>query len=161
DEIERIEREGRDNFEAIADTIARTGIDCSWEPTGTLIVSNAAHDVPWCADAVESLTRFGYDAELLDRDAVRGEVDSPNYLAGFWKRSGSAQLDPARLPWGLATLAERLGARIHEHTPATAIAEDGDRAGVRTTLGSVRARRAFLATNAFPPLAKEIRRYVL
>ena len=161
DEIERIEHEGRDNFEGIADTIAGNGIDCSWEPTGTLIVATAPHAVPWCADAVESLTRFGYDAELLDRDAVRGEVDSPTYLAGFWKRSGSAQLDPARLAWGLATLAERLGARIHEHTPATAIEEDGDAVVVRTPLGSVRSRRAILATNAFPPLAKEIRRYVL
>ena len=126
-----------------------------------MIVATAPHAVPWCADAVESLTRFGYDTELLDRDAVRGEVDSPTYLAGFWKRSGSAQLDPARLAWGLAALAERLGATIHEHTPATAIEEDGDAVVIRTPLGSVRARRAILATNAFPPLAKEIRRYVL
>jgi glycine/D-amino acid oxidase-like deaminating enzyme len=161
DEIERIEQEGRDNFDAIGDTIAREGIDCSWEPSGTLIVATAPHAVPWCASAVASLTSFGYDAELLDRDAVRAEVGSPTYLAGFWKRTGSAQVDPARLAWGLAALAERLGAAIHEHTPAIAIEEDGDAVVVRTPLGRVRARRAILATNAFPPLAKEIRRYVL
>jgi len=161
DEIERIEREGQENFDGIADTIAREGIDCSWEPSGTLIAATMPHAVPWCASAVESLTEFGYDAELLDREAVRAEVDSPTYLAGFWKRTGAAQLDPARLAWGLAALAERLGATIHEHTRATAIEEDGDTVVVRTPLGRVRARRAILATNAFPPLAKEIRRYVL
>src|SRR6476620_6071692 len=85
-EIERIEREGRENFEGIADTIAREGIDCSWEPSGTLIVATAPHAVPWCASAVESLTRFGYDAELLDRDGVQAELGSPTFLAGFWRR---------------------------------------------------------------------------
>jgi glycine/D-amino acid oxidase-like deaminating enzyme len=161
DEIQRIEREGRENFEGIADTIAREGVDCSWEPSGTLIVATEPHAVPWCASAVDGMTGFGYDVELLDRDAVRAEVDSPTYLAAFWKRSGAALFDPARLAWGLAGLAERLGATIHEHTKATAIEEDDDAVIVRTRLGRVRARRAILATNAFPPLAKEIRRYVL
>src|SRR6185312_12039002 len=50
-----------------------------------------------------------------------------------------AQLDPARLAWGLAALAERLGVTIHEHSPATAIEEDGDAVVIRTPLGSVRA----------------------
>jgi len=161
DEIERIEREARENFDGIADTIATNAIDCSWEPSGTLIVAAEPHAVPWCAGAVETMTEFGYDAELLDRDAVRAEVDSPTYLAAFWKRSGAALVDPARLAWGLAHLAERLGATIHEHTRATAIEDDGDALVVRTQLGRVRARRAILATNAFPPLAKEIRHYVL
>ncbi len=161
DEIERIEQEGRENLDAIGDTITRHGIDCSWEPTGTLIVATAPHAVPWCDDAVESLTKFGYDAEVLDRDAVRAEVDSPTYLAGFWKRSGSAQVDPARLAWGLAAAAEGLGAAIREHTPVRSIDEDGDALVVRTALGRVRARRVILATNAFPPLAKKLRRYVL
>jgi glycine/D-amino acid oxidase-like deaminating enzyme len=160
-EIERIEREGRENFDGIADTIASAGIDCSWEPSGTLIVATEPYAVAWCAGAVESMTAFGYDVELLDRDRVRAEVDSPTYLAGFWKRSGAALVDPARLAWGLAGVAERLGATVHEHSRATVIEEDGDALVVRTQLGRVRARRAILATNAFPPLAKEIRRYVL
>ena len=141
DEIERIEQEGRENLDAIGDTIARHGIDCSWEPAGTLIVATAPHAVPWCDDAVASLTAFGYDAEVLDRDAVRAEVDSPTYLAGFWKRTGSAQVDPARLAWGLAATAEGLGAAIHEHSPVRSIEEDGDALVVRTPLGRVRARR--------------------
>ena len=104
------EQEGRENLDRSATTFARRGIDCSWEPTGTLIVAAAPHMVPWCDDAVVSLTSFGYDAEVLDRDAIRAEVDSPTYLGGFWKRTGSAQLDPARLTWGLAATAEGLGA---------------------------------------------------
>ncbi|MFL5790266.1 MAG: NAD(P)/FAD-dependent oxidoreductase, partial [Actinomycetota bacterium] len=39
--------------------------------------------------------------------------------------------------------------------------DEGDALVVRTALGRVRAQRVILATNAFPPLAREIRRYVL
>ena len=43
----------------------------------------------------------GRDVELLDRDEVRAEVDSPTYLGGLWDRDGCAMVDPARLAWGL------------------------------------------------------------
>ena len=55
--------------------------------------------------------------EYLDQDAVRAEVASPTYLAGLWERDDNALVDPARLAWGLADTAERLGVRIHEDTP--------------------------------------------
>jgi glycine/D-amino acid oxidase-like deaminating enzyme len=160
-EIERIEREGFENLEGIEATIARHGIDCSWEPTGSLIVATEPHAIDWCRSAVESLSSFGYGASFLDRDAVRAEVDSPTYLAAFWKRTGSALVDPARLAWGVADAAERLGARIHEHARVLAIEDDGDGLVVRTSIGRVRARRVILGTNAFPPVAAKIRRYVL
>ena len=57
-------------------------------------VATEPHRSPWCDDAVASLTAFGHDASVLDRDAVRAEVNSPTYLAGFWKRTGSAHGRP-------------------------------------------------------------------
>ena len=70
-------------------------------------------------------------------------------------------LDPARLCWGLARAAEAAGASVFEASPVTALRADG--AGVRadTAGGSVRARHALLATSAFPPLVRAIRRYVV
>jgi glycine/D-amino acid oxidase-like deaminating enzyme len=61
----------------------------------------------------------------------------------------------------VANAAEQLGARIFEHSAAITIDDDGDGLVVRTAIGRVRARRVILATNAFPPLVREIRRYVL
>jgi glycine/D-amino acid oxidase-like deaminating enzyme len=160
-EIERIEQEGRENLEGIAATIERHGIDCVWETSGSLIVATEPHQVAWCRGAVERLTAFGSEASFLDREEVRAEVDSPTYLAAFWKRSGAALVDPARLAWGLAEAAERWGARLHEHSPVVAIDDVGDALVVRTTIGQVRARRVILGTNAFAPIATKIRRYVL
>ena len=160
-EIERIEQEGRDNLAGIAEAIERYGIDCAWEPTGTLVVATEPHQVQWCRDAVPHLAEHGHDVAFLDRAAVRAEVGSPTYIGGFWRKDGGACIDPARLAWGLAAAAERLGARIHEHSTVTAITDDGDAVILRTALGRVRARRVILATNAYPPLAKKLQRYIL
>jgi glycine/D-amino acid oxidase-like deaminating enzyme len=160
-EIERIEQEGRENLEGITQAIERHGIDCTWEATGTLAVATEPHQVQWCRDAVPHLTAYGHEVSFLDREAVRAEVNSPLYLGGFWRKDGGACIDPARLAWGLAAAAERLGARIHEESMVTSIEDDGDAVIVRTALGQVRARRVILGTNAFPPLRKKLQRYIL
>jgi glycine/D-amino acid oxidase-like deaminating enzyme len=161
EEMATLERLGRENLAAIRATVARHAIDCGWEDTGTIDVATAPHQLPWLADAAEQHRRYGWDAQQLDADAVRAHVDSPTYLGGVWSRDVCALVDPARLCWGLARAAEAAGARVFEGSPVTALARDG--AGVRaeTAGGRVLARRALLATAAFPPLVRAIRRYVV
>jgi glycine/D-amino acid oxidase-like deaminating enzyme len=161
EEIDAIEREGDRNLEGIAASIERYGIECAWEPTGTLMAATEPHQVEWCREATTHLGERGYDVTFLDRDEVRAEVASPTYLAGIWRKDRGASIDPAQLAWGLAGAAESLGARIYEHAPVRSMTDDGDMVVLRTALGRVRARRVILATNAFPPLARKIRRYVL
>jgi glycine/D-amino acid oxidase-like deaminating enzyme len=160
-EIEAIERQGVENLAGIAATIERYAIECSWETTGTLMVATAPHQVAWCDDAARRMGDRGYHVSVLDRDAIRAEVHSPTYLGGMWMRDQGALVDPARLAWGLADAASTLGARIHEHSAVRSMVDDGETVALRTALGEVRARRVILATNAFPPLARAIRRYVL
>ncbi len=160
-EIDRIEQEGRESLEGIAASIQRYDIDCVWEPTGTLAIATEPHQVQWCRDAVPHMAEYGHDVAFLDRDEVRAEVNSPQYLAGFWRKDGGANIDPARLAWGLASAAEGLGARIFERSMVTSMDEDGDAIELRTALGRVRARRVILGTNAFPPLMKKMQRYIL
>ena len=107
------------------------------------------------------MTPYGYDVTFLDRDRVRAEIDSPTFLAGFWRTDAGAVIDPARLAWGLASAAEGLGARIHEGTSVSSIRDDDATVLLGTPTGRVRARRVIVGTNAFPPLVREIRRYVL
>ena len=160
-EIERIEQEGRENLDGISATIERYGIDCSWEANGSMMVATQPHAIAWCRSAVESLTAFGYEASFLDRDAIRAEVDSPTYLAAFWKKTGSTLVDPARLAWGIGAAAEERGARIFERSPVVAIEDEGEGLLVRMAIGRIRARRVVIGTNAYPPIATKIRRYVL
>jgi glycine/D-amino acid oxidase-like deaminating enzyme len=161
DELATLERLGRENLTGIRATVARHGIDCAWEDTGVIDVATAPHHVAWLAEEAELLRRYGWDAQLLDAEAMRAEVDSPTYLGGLWSRDACVFVDPARLCWGLARAVEAAGGVIHERTPATALARSG--AGVRVDApgGRVLARRALLATNAFPPLVRAIRRYVV
>jgi glycine/D-amino acid oxidase-like deaminating enzyme len=161
DEMERLEELGRENLAGIVAAIDELGIDARYEPVGVLDVATREHEVEDLEEHAEELRRFGHEGEWLDREAVRAEIDSPTYLGGVWQKTGVGILDPARLAWGLAAGAESLGARVHEATPVLGIEEDGPGVSLRALGGSVRARRAVLATSAFPPLVRSIRRYVV
>jgi glycine/D-amino acid oxidase-like deaminating enzyme len=161
EEMERLEELGRDNLAGIAAAIDELGIDARYEPVGVLDVATREHELADLVQHAEELRRFGYEADWLDGEAVRAEIDSPTYLGGVWQKTGVGILDPARLSWGLATAAESLGARIHEATPVLGIEADGAGVSLRTLGGRVRARRALLATSAFPPIVRSIRRYVV
>ncbi|MBW3593274.1 MAG: FAD-binding oxidoreductase [Actinobacteria bacterium] len=161
DEIERLEELGRENYGAIEGFVASSGAEVGWDPTGVLNVATRAHEVDELRELEHLLRRFGWDAVFLSRDEVQAELASPTYLAGVWERDGNALVDPARLAHSLAARAEELGVRIHEQTPVASIDERGSGVVARTPFGTIRARRAILATSAFPPLVRSIRRYVV
>ena len=161
DEMPTLERLARENFDGIRAAIAEHGIECGWAETGTIDVATAAHQLPWLAAGAEQLRRFGWDAEVLDAEAVRARVNSPTYVGGMLSRDGCALVDPVRLCRGLARAAEAAGATVYEGTRVVDLAPDG--AGVRaeTPAGRVLARHALLGTAAFPPVVRAIRRYVV
>jgi glycine/D-amino acid oxidase-like deaminating enzyme len=147
-EYEQLDRLGAENLDGIEATVERYGIDCDFRRTGELSVATEPYQVAALRDG---------SGQFLDAEAVRRELDSPTYLAGRWDRRGVAIVDPAKLAWGLAEVAERLGVRIVEHTPVVGLQRDGDRVVLRTAAGSVRADRVALATNAYTPLLRRLR----
>jgi len=155
-EFETLERLGTENLDAVEAAARHYGFDCEFERTGTLAVATEDYQV---AELREAAAADG--AKFLDAAAVRAEVDSPTYLAGSWNAQGTAMVHPARLAWGLAAACERIGVRIAERTPATGLASDADGVTLRTRSGVLRARRAVLATNAFPSLVKRLRPYIV
>ena len=159
--MDTLQRLGGENFEAIKETLAARSIDAAWNEAGVIDVATRPHEVKWLEEAADALREQGEDPVLLDAGAVKAEVDSPTYLAGLWHREGSALVDPARLAWGLrdAALSDRV--RIHEHTQVTRVRREGEGVVLETAGPRVRARRVLLATNAFPPLVRSIRRYVV
>ena len=161
EEIRRLEQLGAENLDGIHDTIERYRIDCDWTPTGTMAVAVEPYQVEQLRSAEELHRSFDHRVRILDRDEVRAEVASPTYLGGLWLLDHTVLVDPARLAWGLRRAALELGVRIHERTRATGLEPEGDGVVVSTPRGRVHARRAVLATNAFPPLARSIRRYVI
>jgi len=161
DEMDELERLAAENFAAMRATVGERGIDAAWEEPGVIDVATRPHEVSGLAETAEAARAHGEEVTLLDREAVRAEVHSPTYLAGLWHHSGGALVDPARLAWGLRDAALRDGARIHEHTRATRLRREGDGVVLEAEGGRVRARRVLLATNAYRPLVRSIRRYVV
>ena len=160
-EIERLLELGRRNFEAIRLTLEQREIDAGWDESGLIEVATRPHEVPWMEEAANTARAYGEDVVLLDRDALRAEVDSPTYLAGVWQRGTSATVDPARLAWGLRRAALEDGVRVHEQTPVWWLSPDGAGVLLQTPGGRLRADRVVLATNAYRPLVRSIRHYVL
>lgn len=115
------------------------------------------HEVDQLAEAAALMAEHGVQAELLDADQTRARVNSTAYLGGLYDPDGCAMLEPARLAWGLARVLHEAGVRILEGTRVTSLDRDGSDMVARTPNGTVRAARAVLATNAFPPLLRRLR----
>ncbi|HEX3931766.1 MAG TPA: FAD-dependent oxidoreductase [Nocardioides sp.] len=154
DEIDTLERLGRDNLDAIEATLSRYAVDCDFVRSGAITVATEPHQVDW----LHQLVADNPEATFLDRDSMLAEVSSPTFLAGAFEPHDNALVDPARLAWGLAAAAESLGVRVHEGTRVSGVTTAGAGVEVRTEHGyAVRAGRVALGTNAFPSLVRRIR----
>jgi glycine/D-amino acid oxidase-like deaminating enzyme len=155
-ELDLLEALGRENLEGMKADLARLRIDAAWQESGLLSIATQPHELAELDEEAALLRRYGWEAEVLDRDAVRAEVASPTYLGAVLQRTGVALVDPGALALGLRRAALALGVRLYERTPVLrASAEE-----LRTPGGRVRAERVLLATGAYPPLARAIRRLV-
>lgn len=160
-ELPQLLRLGRRNLDQIEATVTEQAIDCGFERTGELTVATDPHQVGELEEQAELAGRYGERPTWLDADAARAQVASPRYLAGMLERDGTALVDPARLAWGLRAACLRSGVRLYERTPVLALSTDPAGVRLRTPQGGVRAARVALAGNAFPPLLRRIRHFVV
>ena len=155
-EIDALERLGQENFDGFCADIAAYGIDCDLQRDGAYAVALEPHEVRWAREAADA-----GGGEFLDQEAMRAAVASPTYLGGLLTREGAALVDPARLVDGLRRAAIARGVRVFERSPAVSLREDGAGVRVHCQEGAVSARRVILATSAFPPLLRRLRRYLV
>jgi glycine/D-amino acid oxidase-like deaminating enzyme len=157
DELARLDEMGAANLREIAQTVAWHRIDCDWQPVGELTVAMRPHEVDELAELADALREAGQRAELLGRDQVRAELDSPSYLAGLLEPDATALIEPARLAWGLRQACLQAGVVIHEGTPVERLEREGPVMVAHAGAGVVRAPHVALATNAFRPLLRRLR----
>ncbi len=158
DEIATLERLGLANLDEIEQTVKRYGIDCSFERTGELQVATEPWQLDEMAAGADLARELGLRLDVLDRDQVRAEVDSPTYIGGHWERDACAMLDPARLAWGLRAACLAAGVRIHERTRVRTITSD---LRLVTGNGTVTAAAAALGTGVFSPLLGRLRHFLV
>ncbi len=161
EEMQALEALAMKNYDGLRADLERLGIDCDYEEPGHMALALERFELDGLEEEAELMRTFGHQVEVFDQAAVRAEVDSPTYVGGLWVRSGAAMVDPGRLTVGLADAAVAAGVRLHERTRATSLRARGT-AGVEviTAAGKVGARRVLLATSAFPPLLRRLRRYI-
>ncbi|MCC6298516.1 MAG: FAD-dependent oxidoreductase [Anaerolineales bacterium] len=159
-EIKTLHALGVKNLSEIEAALARYHIECDYQRTGEIDLATE----PYLLDAFRQTIELGkqYDIEFqfLDRDEIQRVVKSPIFLGGI-KRFDSSIVNPAQLAWGLRKACLDLGVRLYENTPVTKLLEEENKIIAHTPHAQVSARKVALATNAFPPLLDEIKRYVV
>ncbi len=158
-ELERLEREGVENLQALIAFTRANGIDCDLEETGILNLADQAYQVDEFRAWVDEAAEWGEHIEFLDRDAVQAEIHSPIWQAGLYRPPGRDILvDPAKLCRGIARVARERGVRIHEHTRVTQLERVAGGVVVRTAGGAqVRASQVVVATSAYSGWFKRLR----
>jgi len=161
DEVGELERLGLENLDQIGERITRYGIECELEKPGAIEVAMTESQYEDLAGTDDELRRYGHEAEMLDGPAMRGEVDSPLFRGGLWQKTGEWGADPVALTLGLAETVSSLGVTIHEDSEVTGLTRAGDGVLVETPTGSIRTRKALLATSAFRSPVRAIRARVI
>ncbi|HET6561901.1 MAG TPA: FAD-dependent oxidoreductase [Marmoricola sp.] len=160
DELPRLLRLGHQNVVEIDELLAKERIEADLRLCGKTMVATRPHEVAGLRALHELHTRHGEASTYLTGDEVRADVRSPTYLAGLVTPSGGL-VDPVALTTGLRDLAVQRGVVLHENSAVRDVRRDGADVVCTTGAGRVRAGQVLLATNAFPPLLRRIRSYVL
>jgi glycine/D-amino acid oxidase-like deaminating enzyme len=157
DEIDELQRLGMENYEGFVADIERLEIDAGLEKQGALSVATEAYQVEDLIEYGALLEGYGEKISSFDEQAIRAEVDSPTYKYGVWRHAG-ANVDPARLAWGLLEAVVGMGVRVYEQSPVEKLDRAGTGLLTHTTSGSVRSEKVVLATNAFRSPVPKMRR---
>ncbi|MCH5642216.1 FAD-binding oxidoreductase [Gordonia sp. ABSL49_1] len=160
DEMTRLSQLGSATLDEIEAALDRLGIDADAERTGELDIANFDWQIEDLAEMADQATLLGQQLSLLDESDARERVHSP-MVRGAAFDPEVIMLDPAKLAWGLARAAERLGVQIFEGTEVTALADDAGRMRADTAFGSVAADKVVLATSASPSLVRRLRLYTV
>jgi len=160
-DLAALERLGAENFAAIVDLIRDVGLDVGLEVTGATAVATEPWHIGELEEGVDLYREHGERVELLDRPSMRARVDSPTYIGGLHVPDGTALVNPARLAWGLRSLAESKGVVFHEDSPVRKVMRSGTSLVVEVPEGSVCARKVLVATNAYRGPVRSMRRYIV
>ena len=94
-------------------------------------------------------SRFNYPhLRFIGRDETEALLGSSRYHGGVYD-AGTGHIHPLKLLIGTAKAAKAAGAKLYENTKATGISTASGRVEVATTKGTIVAKNAFIAVNAY------------
>lgn len=132
----------------VFDLIARHGIACEAQRTGTLHCAAGRQGARDLAERARQWTRRGVAVELIQGQEAMRLTGSAAFTTVL-RDSRAGTIQPLAYARGLAEAAIRHGARIHTRSPALNCAENDDRWRIETPGGSVSAPRVIVATDVY------------
>lgn len=141
----------------VFELIARHGIECEAQHTGTL---HMAHSQKGYADLAARGAQWadrGAPVELLDAATTAAKTGAKTYHGALLdRRAGTIQ--PLAYVRGLAHAAIKAGAKLFTGSPAQTIAREGDKWRIRTPEGGLSAERLLVATGGYGEGSPETQR---
>ena len=133
----------------VVDLVARHAIDCDLSLSGHLEAAVKPGSFREMEEEVLCLAEvMDYPhAELVDAAGAHAIVDTP-YLGGILDKAGG-HFHPLNYALGLAGAAKAAGVSLYEDSVARRLTHDGEFVTIATDTGSVRARFAVLAGDAY------------
>ncbi|MGL4489918.1 MAG: NAD(P)/FAD-dependent oxidoreductase [Rhizobiaceae bacterium] len=97
----------------------------------------------------EAMARYGYPhISYMDAKETAERIGSPFYLGGL-RDSATGHIHPLKLLVGSARVAAKAGAQLYENTKVTNLTTNGGKVIAETPRGTITARKALLAVNAY------------
>jgi glycine/D-amino acid oxidase-like deaminating enzyme len=158
----RLFEESLEAYRFLVGLIRDEGIDADLRPNGYLELAwSPAHREAFAAEAA-ALAEVGVPARVVEGAELAAEIGSRAYECGLVVEVG-AVLHPGKWFAGLAALADRAGADLHERVRVRAIRRQADgRFVVETSRGAILAREVVVATNGYTDgAAPAVRRRII
>ena len=140
----------RESVDLVRSLVAEHGIECDLK-TGHVHAATNVRQLDELKRSQEHMVRaYGHDGlSILDREQMAAEVVSDRYVGGARQHDGG-HLHPLNYTLGLGRAAQAAGARLHECSPVTDLAEAKPHR-VRTEQSEVIAGHVLLCGNAYLP----------
>ncbi len=154
--------ESLDAYRFLVGLVRDEGIDADLRTAGYLELAWSRKDRAAFATEAAALTEAGVPARVVEGAELRAEVGTGAYEAGLVVEVG-AVLHPGKWFAGLAGLADRAGADLHERVRVRSIRRQADgRFVVETSRGALLAREVVVATNGYTDaVAPAVRRRIV
>jgi glycine/D-amino acid oxidase-like deaminating enzyme len=140
-------------YDAAIGTIERlvrdNAIDCDFARVGKMnLAVKPSHFESYVKTARALKENLGHDAIVVPKDRIRSEIGSDYYVGAVVDPRG-AGLHVGKFCRGMAVVAERAGAGLHEAARVTGLRRVEAGYEVQTTRGNVRARQVLVATDGY------------
>jgi len=135
--------------EIIQEMVEKHGIDCDFERNGKLVMAMDDRQAKALKNFKGLYDAMDLKSTWLTKDELRKEFNSPRFIEG-WKEPYSAQINPAKLAFGMRDMVEKLGVEIFEQTRVMKV-EEGKTVKVKTEFGEIEAPQIVVAVNGYAP----------